>query len=175
MKAPEMILGSFDRPNISYSVRYLRHGQDAVGEAAQIVLASVPESEQPTCTIIYALKRDTVDEVASRLRRQGMPSDGLLLLDRNSLIIAAAVTSSQFSAHYWCEACWSFCLQALNAGHTMLACQHLRESRCSKAGLQGPCQWWLPQLPLVSYAACIALQPCSILRCCVSAALAATC
>ena len=73
LKAPEMLLSGFDRPNISYSVKYILQGSNAIDEVVQLVIPP-PGSEQSQipCTIIYALKRDTVEEVAGRLRQQGM-------------------------------------------------------------------------------------------------------
>ncbi|KAK9810559.1 hypothetical protein WJX73_000740 [Symbiochloris irregularis] len=73
LKSPVVLLSSFDRENISYSVRLLLASSDVLDELTEVVAANMDERQRPRCAIIYALKRTTVEHVAHRLSREGIP------------------------------------------------------------------------------------------------------
>ena len=66
-----MLLSSFDRPNIFYSVHYLLDAADPLDELVTVVTSLGEVAAPCPCIIIYALKRETVDEAAGRLCRHG--------------------------------------------------------------------------------------------------------
>ena len=73
LRDPIRLISSFDRPNIHFSVWPLKAAEEAAPAIIKL-LRGAGES----CAIVYALKRDTVDDVALRLRAAGdvLPSAG---------------------------------------------------------------------------------------------------
>ena len=66
LRDPLCLVSSFDRPNIHFSVWPLKAAEEA-GPAIAKLLRGAGEP----CAIVYALKRDTADDVALRLRAAG--------------------------------------------------------------------------------------------------------
>ncbi|KAG2451777.1 hypothetical protein HYH02_003556 [Chlamydomonas schloesseri] len=74
LQSPLRLCASFNRPNISYSVRYL--DVEGAGEAEALVRLLTERRRAAggvlPCSIVYATKRDTCEDVAARLCRDGL-------------------------------------------------------------------------------------------------------
>ena len=66
LRDPLCLVSSFDRPNINFSVWPLR-----VAEEAAPAIAKLLRGAGEPCAVVYALKRDTADDIALRLRAAG--------------------------------------------------------------------------------------------------------
>ncbi len=65
LKRPDLHLGSFDRPNLSFGVAGLRHRRDRLG----LLLSRL--EERPGLTIVYVSTRNAADALAHRLHFAG--------------------------------------------------------------------------------------------------------
>lgn len=70
MRSPLRLVSSFDRPNIHYLVEPLKEAEEPVSKIAKQLLLDSWEDRLP-CAIIYALKRESADEIALRLQTLG--------------------------------------------------------------------------------------------------------
>ena len=66
MRAPSVIVGGFDRPNLKYSVRPCRNDD----EKTATLLATLKSHERPA--VVYASTRSTVQRLARQLTRAGI-------------------------------------------------------------------------------------------------------
>ena len=72
LRNPLRLCSSFNRPNISYHVRYQLCGSpSAVTQIADLIEEMKDSTGATPCSIIYTLKRETADEVAGRLKAKG--------------------------------------------------------------------------------------------------------
>ncbi|BDA50130.1 ATP-dependent DNA helicase RecQ [Coccomyxa sp. Obi] len=73
LRNPLRLCSSFNRPNISYHVRYqLNDSPSAVSQIADLIEEMKDSTGGTPCSIIYTLKRETADEVAGRLKAKGV-------------------------------------------------------------------------------------------------------
>lgn len=72
LRNPLRLCSSFNRPNISYHVRYQLNGSSSpVNQIADLIEEMKDSTGATPCSIIYTLKRETADEVAGRLKAKG--------------------------------------------------------------------------------------------------------
>ncbi|GLC49939.1 hypothetical protein PLESTB_000325100 [Pleodorina starrii] len=78
LQNPVRLLSSFNRPNISYTVRYLDvEGADEVGALISLLRAAAESygaGGAVPCSIVYCQKRDTCETVAKKLSGEGLPA-----------------------------------------------------------------------------------------------------
>ncbi|CAL8465365.1 g4901 [Coccomyxa elongata] len=73
LRNPLRLCSSFNRPNISYHVRYqLNDSPSPVNQIADLIEEMKDSTGATPCSIIYTLKRETADEVAGRLKAKGV-------------------------------------------------------------------------------------------------------
>jgi superfamily II DNA helicase RecQ len=73
LRNPLRLITSFNRPNISYQVRYQLHNSpSAVSQIADIIEEMRDSAGTVPCCIVYTLKRETADEVANCLNAKGI-------------------------------------------------------------------------------------------------------
>ncbi|GLI63211.1 hypothetical protein VaNZ11_006064 [Volvox africanus] len=72
---PLRLLTSFNRPNISYAVRYLDVEELSEVEAlVKLLRERLTSGGTVPCSIVYCQKRETCEEVAEKLSREGLPA-----------------------------------------------------------------------------------------------------
>jgi hypothetical protein len=67
LRSPKVLVSSFNRPNIHYTVRYVTEEGNPMHDIPNILGGA------SSCSLIYVLKRETADQVAAYLRKQGGP------------------------------------------------------------------------------------------------------
>lgn len=152
LRSPVILLSSFDRPNIFYSVRLLSTSGSLLPSLTEVMAANMDEHQRMQCAIVYALKRDTVEQIARHLSKQGASCRPGPL----------SVPCPQGSESINLITSWA--LQASTAKHIMLECQLPGVHRSCSGGPLALCPLSLPPLPLVwptERTAC-----CSALCCC---------
>lgn len=68
LRNPLRLVSSFDRPNIDFSVRFLKTLESPLPIIAKELTRDGAEAP---CAIVYTLKRESADETAFRLRNMG--------------------------------------------------------------------------------------------------------
>eukprot|EP00884_Botryococcus_braunii_P015709 jgi/Botrbrau1/2821/Bobra.0125s0031.2 len=69
LRSPRILVSSFNRPNIHYSVRYLEGSKTKMQSLVDVL------GSNPSCSIIYVLKRDTADAAAAFLSSRGLAAE----------------------------------------------------------------------------------------------------
>ncbi|CAD7699856.1 unnamed protein product [Ostreobium quekettii] len=88
LRNPQILISSFNRPNIHYEVVYTDVEQQ---DKYKLLIDMVQRPDSgPTCTIVYCLKQSTTAELAARLQGAGIASRayhaGLPAVDRSRIL-----------------------------------------------------------------------------------------
>ena len=95
------LVSSFNRPNIHYSVRFVT---DAQPEPLPGIVALLKEGRRAAedgawpCSIIYALKKESTEEIAAGLTKKGV-SDGPVLMRADVKCIALRLAAGNAHTH----------------------------------------------------------------------------